>query len=145
MKRYNAYRKRSYNLSKTKVREYSQQMDELFQAFNDPASPFNEWSLSTKMDSCYKTFDEPNIKMRLSNHSANNQYHEIYEKDQQLLVNIKSSKLMFVRTINEIVPNVLEKLNTLDLTHYRFINVVNNTMHCFYEGYKTKKDTIPMY
>lgn len=136
--RYNAYRKRSFNHSDTQQREYAQAMDELSQAF-DELSQYG-WSISSHLDSAYKNYDY--YQVRLSNHSADNQYHDIYEG--YLIVNIKASKLDFVKIIEHRLSGILDKIDTLDLSPYRFINVTNNgrRLTCYYKGFKTKKDVI---
>lgn len=136
--RYNAYRKRSFNRSDTQQREYAQAMDELSQAF-DELSQYG-WSISSHLDSAYKNYDY--YQVRLSNHSADNQYHDIYEG--YLIVNIKASKLDFVKIIEHRLRGILAKIDTLDLSPYRFINVTNNgrRLTCYYKGFKTKKDVI---
>lgn len=134
--RYNAYRKRSFNRSDTQRREYAQAMDELSQAF-DELSQYG-WSISSHLDSAYKNYDY--YQVRLSNHSADNQYHDIY--DGYLIVNIKVSKQDFVTIIEQKLSGILAKVDTLDLSSYRFINITNNgtRLTCYYKGYKTKKD-----
>lgn len=132
---YNHYRKRSYNLSKSKARAYAQSMDDLGNEF---ASKYQDWSLSTMKDSCYKMIADT-VEIRISNHSANNQYHNIYD-DKVLLVNIKSSKLDFPTIIEKKVPKVEKLLDGLELTNYRFINVVGDKVNAYIKGYKTKKE-----
>ena len=113
-------------------------MDELSQAF-DELSQYG-WSISSHLDSAYKNYDY--YQVRLSNHSADNQYHDIYEG--YLIVNIKASKLDFVKIIEHRLSGILAKIDTLDLSPYRFINVTNNgrRLTCYYKGFKTKKDVI---
>jgi len=134
---YNRYRKRHYNISKTKARDYAESMNDLFEAFN---TQYKDWEISTMGDSCYKALTS-NIEIRISNHSADNQYHDLH-KEGRLLINIKGSKLDFTRIIDTKVPQVLALLNKVNLEPYRFINVVGNRVHLFYRGYKTKKDTL---
>ena len=134
--KYNAYRKRSFNRSDTQRREYAQAMDELSQAF-DELSQFG-WSISSHLDSTYKNYDY--YQVRLSNHSADNHYHDIHEG--YLIVNIKASKQDFVEIIKHRLSGILAKVDTLNLSLYRFINVTNggSRLTCYYRGFKTKKD-----
>lgn len=136
--RYNAYRKRSFNRSDTQLREYAQVMEELSQAFDD-LSQYG-WSISSHLDSAYKNYDY--YQVRLSNHSADNQYHDIHEG--YLIVNIKASKQDFVEIIEHRLSGILAKIDSLDLSLYRFINVTNggSRLTCFYKGFKTKRDVI---
>ena len=133
---YNTYRKRSFNRSDKQRREYAQAMDELEQAFEK----LDGWYLSSMKDSAYKDFG--NYEVRLSNHSADNQYHNL-EKG-KLIVNIKASKLNFIDIIENRLDKIIEKVESLDLDKYRFINATNleHDIKCFYKGYKTKKDVI---
>lgn len=134
--RYNAYRKRSFNMSDSKRKEYAQAMDELEQAFDE----LDGWILSSKMDSAYKNFD--NYEVRLSNHSVDNQYHDL--ENGRLIVNVRASKLNFLSVIQSQLDEILAKVDKLPLSDYRFINVnlANKSISCFYKGYKTKKDVI---
>ena len=134
--RYNAYRKRSFNMSDSKRKEYAQAMDELEQAFDE----LDGWILSSKMDSAYKNFD--NYEVRLSNHSADYQYHDL--ENGRLIVNVRASKLNFLSVIQSQLDEILAKVDKLPLSDYRFINVnlANKSISCFYKGYKTKKDVI---
>lgn len=134
--KYNSYRKRSFNRSDKQRREYAQAMDELEQAFDE----LDGWLLSSKMDSAYKKFD--NYEVRLSNHSADNQYHDL--ENGRLIVNVRVSKLNFLSVIEDQLDGILAKVDKLSLSDYRFINVnlANKTISCFYKGYKTKKDII---
>lgn len=134
--RYNAYRKRSFNRSDTQRREYAQAMDELSQAF-DELFQFG-WSISSHLDSAYKNYDY--YQVRLSNHSADNQYHDIHNG--YLIINIKVSKQDFVNLIENYLSDLLSYLDTLDLSLYRFINVTNKgkRITCYYKNFKSKKD-----
>lgn len=136
-KKYNSYRKRVYTYSKTKRREYAEKMEALEENFDN----LNGWSLSTMKDSAYKTMD--NYTIRLSNHSANNQYHDIFDSN-KLLVNIKASKLDFIDVINNKLSDVLNIIDTLDLSNYRFVNVLNGRIDCYLKDYKTKKDVFKL-
>lgn len=133
-KRYNTYRKRNFTLTDNQRREYAAKMDELSEEF----SKLEGWSLSSTKDSAYKHFD--NYQVRLSNHSAENDYHDL--ENGYLLINIKVSKLDFVKIIKTQLDEILKKINELDLEKYRFINVTKSNINCYYKGYKTKKDTI---
>ena len=129
---YNRYRHRHYNISKTKARNYAQEMEDLEQQFDQLA----DWSLSSMKDSAYKYFGD--FEIRLSNHSANNQYHDL--ENGTLLINVKLSKLHFIEFIENELDSLLKKLNDIELTKYRFINVVDTHINCFYKEFKTKKD-----
>ena len=98
------------------------------------------WELSSMKDSAYKDFGK--YEVRLSNHSADNQYHDL--ENGHLIVNIKASKLNFVDIIENHLQKIIEKIETLDLEQYRFINATNleNNIKCYYKGYKSKKDVI---
>ena len=133
-KRYNTYRKRNFTSTDNQRREYAEKMDELSEEF----SKLEGWSLSSTKDSAYKHFDK--YQVRLSNHSADNQYHDL--ENGYLLINIKASKLDFVKIIKTQLNEILEKINELDIEKYRFINVTKSNINCYYKGYKTKKDTI---
>ena len=137
--RYNAYRKSRFSMSDSKRKEYAQAMDELEQAFDE----LDGWILSSKMDSAYKNFD--NYEVRLSNHSADNQYHDL--ENGRLIVNVRASKLNFLPVIQSQLDEILAKVDKLPLSDYRFINVnlANKSISCFYKGYKTKKDVIDFY
>ena len=133
-KRYNTYRKRNFTSTDNQRREYAEKMDELSEEF----SKLEGLSLSSTKDSAYKHFDK--YQVRLSNHSADNQYHDL--ENGYLLINIKASKLDFVKIIKTQLNEILEKINELDIEKYRFINVTKSNINCYYKGYKTKKDTI---
>lgn len=134
--RYNAYRKRSFNRSDKQRREYAQAMEELENAFEN----LDGWHLSNMMDSAYKNFD--NYQVRLSNHSADNKYHDL--ENGYLIVNIKASKLHFVDIIENKLDKILEKVDKLELDKYRFINATNleHDIKCYLKGYKTKKEVV---
>lgn len=134
--RYNSYRKRSFNRSDKQRREYAQAMDDLEQAFKN----LDGWYLSSMMDSAYKDFGK--YEIRLSNHSADNKYHDL--ENGRLIVNIKASKLNFVDIIENQLDKIIEKIEGLDLDKYRFINATNmeHDIKCYYKGFKTKKDVI---
>ena len=134
--RYNAYRKRSFNRSDKQRREYAQAMEELENAFDN----LDGWHLSNMMDSAYKNFD--NYQVRLSNHSADNKYHDL--ENGYLIVNVKASKLNFVDIIENKLDKILEKVDKLDLDKYRFINATNleRDIKCYLKGYKTKKEVV---
>lgn len=134
--RYNSYRKRSFNRSDKQRREYAQAMDNLEQSFKN----LDGWYLSSMKDSAYKNFDK--YQVRLSNHSADNKYHDL--ENGYLIINVKASKLNFVDIIENKLDKILEKVNKLDLDKYRFINATNmeHDIKCYYKGFKTKKDVI---
>lgn len=135
-RRYNSYRKRSFNRSDKQRREYAQAMEELEQTFEN----LEDWNLSSMKDSAYKDYDK--YEVRLSNHSADNQYHNL--QDGKLIINIKASKMNFVWIIENKLDAILEKVNELDLSKYRFINAtsLDHDIKCYYKNYKTKKDVI---
>ena len=134
--RYNAYRKRSFNRSDKQRREYAQVMEELENAFDN----LDGWHLSNMKDSAYKNFD--NYQVRLSNHSADNRYHDL--ENGYLIVNVKASKLHFVDIIENKLDKILEKVDKLDLDKCRFINATNleHDIKCYLKGYKTKKEVV---
>lgn len=134
--KYNAYRRRHYNLSESSRKEYVRQMEKIEQYINSS----REWSISTMLDSAYRDYGI--YMVRLSNHSADNQYHDLHSGE--LIVNIKSSKLNFINKIENEVDEILSYVDMLDLSKYRFINVVNGKLNCFYKGFKTKKDVVDM-
>lgn len=136
-RKYNSYRKRSFTMSDTKRREYAQAMEKL-----DEEIEKLDWSLSSKKDSCYKWFD--NYKVRLSNHSADNKYHDLEEGF--LIVNIKASKLNFANIIQNDLEKILKVIDEQDLTQFRFVNVtgIDGNINFFYKGFKTKKMTISL-
>lgn len=137
-KRYNAYRKRSFTMSDSKRRQYAQDMENIRQCLLD-----SDWVLSSHQDSAYKTY--PNYEVRLSNHSADNQYHDLHD-DSILLVNIKASKLDFFHIIETKLDRILAKVDALELDKYRFINVTPmGNINCYLKGYKTKKDVFTTY
>ena len=128
--KYNTYRKRSYNLSDNERRRYAQEMQDL-----EAYLQTTEFQYSSTLDSIYKNYD--NYTIRLSNHSADNQYHDLY--NDKLLVNVKCSKLNYKKEIEIRLPLIIKKLETLDLEEFRFINIVSNNINCYYKNYKTKK------
>lgn len=132
--RYNPYRKRSFSLSDTKRKEYAKNMNEIKEYFDDNPS----WSISYHLDSAYCYYER--FQLRLSNHSADNMYHEL-NNSERLLVNVKCSKLDFINTIENNVDSIVKFVNTLELDKYRFINIVGYNVNCYLKGYKTKKET----
>lgn len=130
--KYNAYRKRSYNLTERQRRLYAQDMQELESYLQS-----TDFSYYSSLDSIYKNY--PNFELRLSNHSADNKYHDIYTSS-TLLVNVRCSKLAYREYIEKKVPVILNLLKTLDLTKYRYINIVNEQVNCYLRGFKTKKE-----
>lgn len=131
---FNRYRNRSYAISKTRARAYAKEMENLKNSFLELQK--DGWNISSHLDSCYKRFD--GFELRLSNHSANNQYHDL--ENGELIINIKKSKLDFASFIKNDLAALLKKINELDLEKYRFINVVDSNINCYVKGYKTKKD-----
>lgn len=138
-RRWNSYHKRYYTISDSKARKYAQAMEELETTFQND---YPDWDLSDRKDSCYHWVSD-DIQLRISNHSANNQYHNL-DGDYFLLVNIKGSKLDFPKIIEERVPHVIEFLQMLDVGKYRFINIIGDKVNAFYKGYKTKKDVFEL-
>lgn len=130
--KYNNYRKRSYNLTDRQRRLYAQDMQDLENYLQS-----TEFSYSSSLDSIYKNF--PDFELRLSNHSADNQYNDIYTSS-TLLVNVRCSKLAYREYIEKKVPVILNLLKTLDLTKYRYINIVNDQVNCYLKSFKTKKE-----
>lgn len=140
---YNYYRKRHYNRSKKQNQEYAMQMNDLWDLFQNE-SPYNQWNLSAHMDSAYFYDHEKEIKIRLSNHSADNQYHDLFDTENSyLLINIQASKLQFKDIIDNELSNILATIHQLNLSKYRFINITKQNINCFYKNYKTKKDVFP--
>lgn len=134
---YNSYRRRSYSISKSKARDYANEMVNLKNSFNDLAK--TGWSISSHLDSCYKDYGK--FELRLSNHSAS-YAHNV--NDGYLIVNIKKSKLEFVSFINNDLDDVLPKIKKLNLNKYRFVNIVNSNINCYVKGFKTKKDVFQL-
>lgn len=131
---YNHYRHRYYHISKTKARDYAKQMDDLENTFEQDHP---QWTLSTMKDSCYRDYEQ--FQVRISNHSPEYK-HDVMNG--YLIINIKGSKLKFVEIIENTVPKVIDRLKQVNLTKYRFINVINNRIDLFYKDFKTKKDSI---
>ena len=135
--RYNPYHKRRYAQSDTQRRNYAQVVGNLETEF----AQLPDWIISSALDSCYKQYDQ--FRMRLSNHSADNAYHDL--QNGQLLVNYKASKLQFLNLIKSgEIDDIAEKISKLDLNKYRFINIVNSKANCYYKNYKTKKDVFEL-
>lgn len=130
--KYNAYRKRSYNLTERQRKLYAQDMQDLENYLQS-----TDYSYSSSLDSIYKNY--PDFELRLSNHSADNQYHNIYTSS-TLLVNVRCSKLAYREYIEKKVPVILNLLSTLDLTKYRYINIINDQVNCYLKDFKTKKE-----
>lgn len=134
--RYNSYRKRSFNRSAKQCREYAETMNELEEAFDN----LDGWYLSSMKDSAYQNYDK--YQIRLSNHSADNKYHNL--ENGFLIVNIKSSKLNFINIIENHLNKIIEKIEKLELSKYRFINVTNPDsdfkITAYYKGFKTKNE-----
>lgn len=131
--RYNSYRKRSFSLSDTKRKEYAQNMNEIKEYFADNPS----WSISCHLDSAYRYYER--FQLRLSNHSADNMYHDL-KNSERLLVNVKCSKLDFVSIIENKIESIVQFIETLEIEKYRFINIIDNKANCYLRNYKTKKD-----
>lgn len=130
--KYNNYRKRTYNLTDRQRRLYAQDMQDLENYLQS-----TDYSYYSSLDSIYKNY--PDFELRLSNHSADNKYHNIYTSS-TLLVNVRCSKLAYREYIEKKVPKILNLLKTLDLLKYRYINIVNEQVNCYLKDYKTKKE-----
>ena len=130
--KYNGYRKRVYNLTDRQRRLYAQDMQDLEDYLQS-----TDYSYSSSLDSIYKNY--PNFELRLSNHSADNKYHDIYTSS-TLLVNVRCSKLAYREYIEKKVPVILNLLSTFDLSKYRYINIVNDQVNCYLKSFKTKKE-----
>lgn len=129
---YNYYRKRHYHLSDTKKRQYSQQMREIESYFDS----LEGWAISSHLDSAYKLY--PTFELRLSNHSADNQYHNLIDAI-RITVNVKCSKLDFINIIENKIESIVQFIKTLEIEKYRFINIVDGKVNCYLRNYKTKK------
>lgn len=130
--KYNSYRKRSYNLTDRQRRLYAQDMQDLENYLQS-----TDFSYSSSLDYIYKNYQD--FELRLSNHSADNKYHDIYTSS-TLIVNVRCSKLAYREYIEKKVPIILNLLKTLDLTKYRYINIVNEQVNCYLKDYKTNKE-----
>lgn len=130
--KYNGYRKHSYNLTDRQRKLYAQDMKDLENYLQS-----TDYSYSSSLDSIYKNY--PDFELRLSNHSADNKYHNIYTSP-TLLVNVRCSKLAYREYIEKKVPVILNLLSTLDLSKYRYINIVNDQVNCYLKSFKTKKE-----
>ena len=130
---YNYYRKRHYHLSDSKKRQYSQQMRELESYFDS----LEDWSISTHLDSAYKIY--PKFNLRLSNHSADNEYHNLIDA-KRITINVKCSTLDFATIIENKVESIVQFIETLEIERYRFINIVDGRVNCYIKNYKTKKE-----
>ena len=122
--RYNPYRKRSFSLSDTKRKEYAENMNLIKEYFDDNPS----WSISYHLDSAYRYYEQ--FQLRLSNHSADNMYHDL-NSSERLLVNIKCSKLEFISTIENKVITIVRFLNIFELDKKKFINIVVNNVNFY--------------
>ena len=127
---WNSYRKRHYNISESKRRSYANQMQEIEEYFIEN----KDWDISSRLDSAYRSYNDYTV--RLSNHSAENQYHDIHNGE--LLINIKSSKLDFIHRIENDVERIVEYVNTLELDNYRYIHVNGSFLKAYLKGFKTK-------
>lgn len=126
---WNSYRKRHYNISDSKRRSYANQMQEIEEYFIEN----DDWDISSRLDSAYRSYNDYTV--RLSNHSADNQYHDIHNG--RLLINVKSSKLDFIRRIENEVDKIVEYVDTLELEKYRYIHVNGSFLKAYLKGYKT--------
>lgn len=131
---YNKYRHHNFNLSKTQAKEYAQNMDIIRSWFNSHSN----WIISQHLDSCYKNTKK--FTIRLSNHSPNNQYHDLYNS-KKLIINITLKKSEFIKFIETNLQKYIDQLLKEDLTAYRFININPKSKKITYylKDYKTKK------
>ena len=97
---------------------------------------YPEWQLSINKNTCWR--DYASFLIEISNSSANYRHRQNYGP----VVYIKGSKLDFPKIIDNVVPKILKRLQDIDLTKYRFINVINNRIDLYYKGFKTKKVSI---
>lgn len=97
---------------------------------------YPEWQLSIRKNSCWHSYES--FLVEISNSSANYRF----QQSDYLEVYINSSKLDFPKIIDNVVPKVLKRLQDIDLTEYRFINVINGRIDLYYKNFKTKKVSI---
>lgn len=118
------------NISKTSAYRHIDALAKIFK------KKYPEWQLSIRKNSCWRSYKDFLIK--ISNQSANYRF----QQSDYLEVYINSSKLDFPKIIDNIVPKVLKRLQNIDLTEYRFINVINGRIDLYYKNFKTKKVSI---
>lgn len=118
------------NLSKTSAYRHIDALAKIFK------KKYPKWCLSIRKNSCWCDYGE--FLITISNRSANYRF----QQSDYLEVYINGSKLDFPKIIDNIVPKVLKRLQNVDLTKYRFINVINDRIDLYYKGFKTKKVSI---
>lgn len=118
------------NISKTSAYRH---IDVLVKIFK---KKYPEWQLSIRKNSCWHSYES--FLVEISNSSANYRRRQDYG----LVVYINGSKLDFPNIIDNVVPKILKRLQDVDLTKYRFINVINDRIDLYYKGFKTKKVSI---
>lgn len=118
------------NISKTSAYRHIDALAKIFK------KKYPEWQLSIRKNSCWHSYES--FLVEISNRSANYRCRQDYG----LVVYINGSKLDFPNIIDNVVPKILKRLQDVDLTKYRFINVINNRIDLYYNGFKTKKVSI---
>lgn len=118
------------NISKTSAYRHIDALAKIFK------KKYPEWQLSIRKNSCWHSYES--FLVEISNSSANYRRRQDYG----LVVYINGSKLDFPNIIDNVVPKILKRLQDVDLTKYRFINVINDRIDLYYKGFKTKKVSI---
>lgn len=118
------------NISKTNAYRHIDVLAKIFK------KKYPEWQLSIRKNSCWHSYES--FLVEISNSSANYRRRQDYG----LVVYINGSKLDFPNIIDNVVPKILKRLQDVDLTKYRFINVINDRIDLYYKGFKTKKVSI---
>lgn len=118
------------NISKTSAYRHIDVLAKIFK------KKYPEWQLSIRKNSCWHSYES--FLVEISNSSANYRRRQDYG----LVVYINGSKLDFPNIIDNVVPKILKRLQDVDLTKYRFINVINDRIDLYYKGFKTKKVSI---
>lgn len=118
------------NISKTSAYRHIDALAKIFK------KKYPEWQLSINKNSCWRSYKS--FLIEISNSSADYRHRQNYG----LVVYIKGSKLDFSKIIDNTVPKILKRLQDINLTKYRFINVINDRIDLYYKGFKTKKVSI---
>lgn len=118
------------NISKTSAYRHIDALAKIFK------KKYPKWHLSIRKNSCWHDYGD--FLITISNQSANYRF----QQSDYLEVYINGSKLDFPKIIDNIVPKVLKRLQNIDLTKYRFINVINGRIDLYYKNFKTKKVSI---
>ena len=118
------------NISKTSAYRHIDALAKIFK------KKYPEWQLSIRKNSCWHSYES--FLVEISNSSANYRRRQDYG----LVVYINGSKLDFPNIIDNVVPKILKRLQDVDLTKYRFINVINDRIDLYYKVFKTKKVSI---